>query len=576
MKTVWGENLDKENVLQEYPRPQMRRESYLNINGLWDYAITGGEREPENWQGRILVPFSLESELSGVGKSLRAGQTLWYRRIVTIPAGFFQGKLLLHFGAVDQETVIYINGRETFSHTGGYLPFEVDITEATGFELKTGLECGFVLTVAVKDDTDASSHSRGKQKSRPGGIWYTPQSGIWQTVWLESVPEQYIAKLRIKPCFDQSAVEITVVSDTESAPCTVRVGGVVAHMRTNETGSISLLGFTPWSPENPNLYEMKIQMSEDSVQSYFAMRKIEVRSDEDGIKRLFLNGEPCFNNGVLDQGYWPDGLYTAPCDEAMIYDIQKMKDMGFNMLRKHIKIEPLRWYYHCDRLGMLVWQDAVNGGGKYKLSTISAPLITGKHKKDNDYRRFAREDAAGRSEYLRELADMAELLYNSPCIVLWVIFNEGWGQFDAAKTMDYLLSLDDTRLIDHASGWHDQGVGQLKSLHVYFKPYVYQPDAKGRAVVLSEFGGYKLKLAEHSENVRSFGYKACKNKAELLAEYTKLYETQIIPAKQKGLAAAVYTQLSDVEGECNGLLTYDRKVTKLPENELKLINQKLC
>ncbi len=579
MKTVWGENLDREHVLEEYPRPQMVRESYLNLNGVWEYAIESGADAPEAWQGEILVPFSPESELSGVGKRLAPGQTLWYRREVELPQGFFRGRLLLHFGAVDQEALVYVDGREVGSHKGGYLPFMLDITEALPLTAEQAGEYApalrFTLTVAVKDGTDTTHHARGKQKIKKGGIWYTPQSGIWQSVWMESVPREHIDHLRITPRFDESAVEITVYAEA-SMPCTVRVGDIVAQMRTNESGCISLLGFTPWSPEKPHLYDMRIQMGEDTVKSYFAMRKFEIKADEEGIKRLFLNNEPCFHNGVLDQGYWPDGLYTPPSDEAMIYDIQAMKALGFNMLRKHVKVEPLRYYYHCDRLGMLVWQDAVNGGGKYKAGTIIAPLFTGKHRKDDDYARFAREDVEGREAYLRELEEMAALLYNSPCVALWVLFNEGWGQFDAAKAMELMRSLDDTRPIDHASGWHDQGIGELKSLHVYFKPYQFETDEKGRAVALSEFGGYRCKIAGHSIRARAFGYKTCKNKEELLVAFTELYEKQIIPAKQKGLAAAVYTQLSDVEGECNGILSYDRKVLKLPEDMLKLINGKLC
>jgi len=302
---------------------------------------------------------------------------------------------------------------------------------------------------------------------------------------------------------------------------------------------------------------------------------VEMKQDENGVPRLFLNGRPYFHTGVLDQGYWPDGLLTAPSDEALIYDIKTMKELGFNMLRKHIKLEPLRFYYHCDRLGMLVWQDMPNGGGDYSFMTISTPLITGLHRDDHNYKAFARTDEAAREHYRRELHEIVETLYNCPSIVLWVPFNEGWGQFEAAETTELLRKLDPTRLIDHASGWHDQGVSDVKSLHVYFVPYRFRPDKKGRAVVLSEFGGYTLALPDHCWNDAAFGYRNHKSAAHLQRAYEKLYETQIIPAVQKGLCATVYTQLSDVEDECNGLLTYDRRVLKLPREAVRALNERL-
>ena len=330
-----------------------------------------------------------------------------------------------------------------------------------------------------------------------------------------------------------------------------------------------------WSPEAPNLYDVTITLGDDTVRSYFAMRTVGTGKDAAGHPCLLLNGQPYFHHGVLDQGYWPDGLYTAPSDEALIYDITLMKRLGFNMLRKHIKIEPMRWYYHCDRLGMLVWQDMPSGGGQYNLLTISAPLITGVHLKDSHYRLFARTDAEGRDSYTRELEELVAQLQNCPCIVLWVPFNEGWGQFDAKNAVRLLRRLDPTRLIDHASGWHDQGVSDVKSLHVYFKPYRFRPDKKGRAVVLSEFGGYNLPVAGHTWNAKNFGYKGYQT-PEALGEAVKtLYETQIIPARRAGLAADVYTQLSDVEDEVNGFVTYDRRVEKLPEALMRAIAREL-
>ena len=330
-----------------------------------------------------------------------------------------------------------------------------------------------------------------------------------------------------------------------------------------------------WSPESPFLYDAQLRTEDDTVDTYFAMRSVGVGKDENGTPRLLLNGRPYYHHGVLDQGYWPDGLYTAPSDEAMIFDIQLMKDMGFNMLRKHIKCEPMRWYYHCDRLGMLVWQDMPSGGGRYNLPTISAPLITGIHLKDSHYRLFARTDPDGRDSFRQELEEMIRQLQNCPCIVLWVPFNEGWGQFDAKQITRLVRKLDPTRLIDHASGWHDQGVSDVRSLHVYFKPYRFRPDKKGRAVVLSEFGGYNLPVASHTWNEKNFGYKGYQTPEALGEAVRKLYETQIIPARKAGLAADVYTQLSDVEDEVNGFVTYDRRVEKLPEALMQAIAREL-
>lgn len=572
MKTVWGEAINPNAILQEYPRPQMMRESYFNLNGRWQYAIVKAGETPTQPDGEILVPFSPESELSGVQRTLKPKEILWYMRSFVLPQGFQVGRVLLHFGAVDQSAMVYINGAEVGTHTGGYLPFSFDITSY----LKEGEN---LLTVCVRDESDAAFHARGKQKRRRGGIWYTAQSGIWQTVWCESVPIDYIAALRITPHFDESSVEICAYpQDAECAlPCIVRIGDVVQHGIAGMPVTVSMEGFKPWSPEHPHLYDCEVHMGEDCVKSYFGMRKFSIEQDEAGVRRLFLNGQPYFHTGVLDQGYWPDGLYTAPSDDAMISDIVAMKELGFNMLRKHSKVEPLRWYYHCDRLGMLVWQDMPNGGGKYNPATINLPLITGKHISDgaHNYRRFAREDEKGREEYTQELQEMVALLYNSPCVAMWVLFNEGWGQFDAAEALRCVAEMDQTRTIDHASGWHDQGIGQVQSLHVYFKPYCFMPDRLGRAVLLSEFGGYTRKIEGHCFSKKEFGYKRFESDEALLAAWRTLYETEIIPAKREGLAAAVYTQLSDVEDELNGILTYDRMVQKLPSEAIQEINGKL-
>ncbi len=568
MKTIWGEKLDINNILQEYPRPQMERDSYINLNGKWNYAITGSKEKPDVFDGTIIVPFSPESELSGVNRNLRPDQWLWYERTFTLPDGFNRGRVLLHFGAVDQSAWVYVNGQEVCCHVGGYTPFSADITDA----LQDGKN---TLTVKVQDLSDTSHHSRGKQKTKRGGIWYTAQSGIWQTVWMESVPQTYIRSLRITPQFDCSAVDIELICDSNEDAVLSMEDGREYAVHTNIPQRIPMPEFEAWTPENPKLYTFEASLGNDTVRSYFGMRKYSVEADENGIRRLFLNGKPYFHNGLLDQGYYPDGILTPPSDEAMIYDIETMKKYGFNMLRKHIKLEPLRWYYHCDRLGMLVWQDMFNGGEKYKFTTISVPLVTGRHKKDSKYAAFGRSNAEGRAQYYRELDELIDSLYNSVSVAMWVPFNEGWGQFDAKEAVRRIIAKDTTRTIDHASGWHDQFIGDIKSLHVYFKPYKFKKDKLGRAVVLSEFGGYNCMIPGHSFNTKDFGYKKSADTGELLKLYRELYEQQIIPAKSKGLCAAVYTQVTDVEDEVNGLLTYDRKAEKLPTDELLRLNRQL-
>lgn len=568
LTTPWGERLDENRILIEYPRPQMRRDSYLNLNGRWEYAITDSDEPPRCWDGTILVPFSPESALSGVGRTLRPGQTLWYRREVTVPQGFIprDGRLLLHFGAVDQEAAVYLNGVLLGRHMGGYNAFTLDATDALGPRN--------TLLVRVHDDTDASFHSRGKQKTRRGGIWYTPQSGIWQTVWMEAVPRRYIEGLRIVPLFDRSAVEVTVRC-AQPLQCEATVDGRTVPFTSGEAARIPMPDFRAWSPEDPFLYDLTVTLGEDRVESYFGMRKVEVRADRGGVKRLFLNGEPYFHSGLLDQGYWPDGLYTAPSDEALIFDIQTAKSMGFNMLRKHIKVEPMRWYYHCDRLGMLVWQDMPSGGGKYRFSTISLPLVTGVHRRDNRYRAFARTSSRGRAEYMDELEEMVLQLFNAPSVALWVPFNEGWGQFDSTFVMERLRLLDPSRPVDPASGWHDQGAGDLRSLHVYFKPFRFRRDRRGRALALSEFGGYNLRVDGHCFNQKDYGYRRLPDAAALWRDFARLYEREVLPAVPRGLCAAVYTQLSDVEDELNGLMTYDRRVVKLDADDVRELNERL-
>ena len=539
-------------MFDEYPRPQMERAQWWDLCGPWQYAINGSDEPPAAWDGTIPVPFSPEAPASGVGRSVGPEDRLWYRRQADFSGA--PGRVLLHFGAVDQTARVWVNGTEAGAHAGGYTPFSLDITAALGPDRQAE------ILVLCRDGTDDSGMARGKQKTARGGIWYTPQSGIWQPVWAEAVPETYIKKLRVTPDYDGAAVTV----EAEPAGAVVHFGGADYPCPAR----VPVPDFQPWSPEEPKLYDFTVTLGQDEVKSYFAMRKFSVEGG-----RLCLNGKPYFHNGVLDQGYNPEGLYTWPSDQAMIDDIRLAKALGFNTIRKHIKVEPLRWYHHCDRLGVLVWQDMPNGGGRrYDPLVIQAPAVgIGGRMKDDRYGRFARADAAGREQFLRELDEMIDTLYNCPCIALWVPFNEGWGQFDAAKVREHVKTLDPTRTVDHASGWQDQGGGETQSLHVYFRPYRYRPDREGRAVLLSEFGGYNLRVEGHTFNDRDFGYSRCRDAGELLEKLRKLYGEQIAPARERGLAAAIYTQLTDVEDELNGFVTYDRKAVKLPPEQVRAV-----
>ncbi|MFD0556277.1 glycosyl hydrolase family 2 [Stackebrandtia endophytica] len=570
--TRWGAQLDPEEILPEYPRPQLVRDSYLNLNGRWDYVITPAEvTEPDRFDGTILVPFSPEAPLSGVDRQLLPDQRLWYRRTFELPPGFRRDRVLLHFGAVDESCQVFLNGSSVGSHSGGYWPFHCDITDA----LEDGVN---TILVAVRDSTDTDGHAHGKQRLERGGIWYTAQSGIWQTVWLESVPTSHITSLSVTPHLDDESIEITVYSSgaEERAQITIRDGEeIVATARINsgQPTMIPLARPRMWSPEDPHLYDLTVQLGDDEVGSYFGMRSFGIGEDDAGVPRILLNGRPYFHAGVLDQGYWPDGLYTAPSDAAMIHDIATMKDLGYTMLRKHIKIEPLRWYYHCDRLGMLVWQDLVNGGGPADPQVAKVPR--GAHLDDTDLERFGRADRGNRKEFRRQLRQTVALLRNVVSLAVWVPFNEGWGQFEAAAITEELAGLDPTRLIDQASGWHDQGGGDFRSIHVYIDRFETPTDEDARILALTEYGGYSLRIDGHLWGEETFGYRGYETLEQLGDAFRSLHTEQIIPAIPEGLSATVYTQLSDVEDEINGLLSYDRAVTKPTAQLIREVNRRL-
>ena len=578
LMTRWGKDIDKTKVLEEYPRPNLVRDSYLNLNGEWDYCINR-EKTAEKYTGKILVPFSPETDLSGVRRIVQPEEYLHYRKRFRLPEGFVKGRVLLHFGAVDQECEVFLNKKKLGEHKGGYLPFSFDITRVL-------LEGENELTICVRDETEKSPHARGKQKlNRKGGmasIFYTPSSGIWKTVWMESVPEEYVERVKITPYYDEAAVGICPVTkgDGKEVGLSIRFQKEIVYegvISANKENKIGLKNFKAWTPETPDLYDVRIQYGKDEVISYFGMRKVEVKKDSKGILRFYLNHEPVFFNGVLDQGYWPESLLTPPSDDALKYDIVKLKELGYNTIRKHIKVESERFYYHCDKIGMLVWQDMPNGGGDYNIGFVTylpngIPLVNGKLK-DNHYRFFKREDKEGRAQYKKDLSGMVELLYNYPSVVEWTPFNEGWGQFDANKATAQIKKKDATRLINEACGWFNQHGGDMYSIHNYLRKLKVKPQ-KDRVVALTEFGGYAYPVEGHMSAEKEFGYKAYQTKEKLNASYKKLWEEEIFPNIKNGLSAAIYTQTSDIEEEINGLMTYDREVMKLDEELIKEMNKK--
>ena len=571
IKTPWGEQLNPKNVLPEYPRPIMERHEWKNLNGSWNYAITKkGEAAPGNYQGEILVPFAVESSLSGVGKRINEHQELWYQRTFDVPSSWKGKQILLHFGAVDWKADVWVNDVKVGEHTGGFTPFYFDITSA----LNKGNN---QLVVKVWDPADRGEQPRGKQVERPEGIWYTPVTGIWQTVWLEPVAAQHTAHLKTTPDIDKKTVKVEVATNVCS-PDKVEVkvfdgknlvakgaalNGVPVELTMPEDVKL-------WSPESPSLYDMEVTLYKDGkaidqVKSYTALRKFSTHKDKNGITRLQLNNKDYFQFGPLDQGWWPDGLYTAPTDEALVYDLKKIKDFGYNMVRKHVKVEPARWYTYCDQLGLIVWQDMPNGG--------RGPAEWQMHKYYDgaDAIRSAKSEA----NYRKEWKEIIDYLYSYPSIGVWVPFNEAWGQFKTPEIAAWTKEYDPSRLVNPASGGNHYTCGDILDLHNYPGPnlYLYDPT---RATVLGEYGGIGMALKGHLWLAdKNWGYVKFNTPEEVTNEYIK-YADHLLELIEKGFSAAVYTQITDVEEEVNGLVTYDRKVIKVDEPKIKAINQKIC
>lgn len=535
LTTPWTADVSPDQVWPEYPRPQMVRSNWINLNGLWDYAIVDqNATRPQQWQGQILVPFAVESALSGVKKSVLPDQCLWYHRSFHAPEMVQNKRLLVHFGAVDWQCTLWINDQKVGSHSGGYDSFSFDITDFI-------IEGDNELFLAVLDPSDEGYQPRGKQVLKPGGIMYTAVTGIWQTVWMEIVPQTYITSLKIVPDVDHSIVHITVIANTSSQ---VQITGKEIEPQQGYTGQpleVSVPQIQLWSPDNPYLYDFTVTLFKqgddgDQVTGYFGMRKIEVAPDDQGVMRLKLNNKVLFQYGPLDQGWWPDGLYTPPTDEAIKYDITMTKKFGMNMARKHVKYECARWYYWCDKMGLLVWQDMPSGDSS--------------------------RNPASRTNFRKELKTMIDALHNFPCIVMWVPFNEGWGQFDTGDIVQWIKTYDPTRPVNEASGWNDRGTGDISDMHSYPGPGMRSIEEK-RVIVLGEFGGLGLPIPNHTwQSQENWGYVSFTSQKDLTDAYVNLLK-RMRPLIGQGLAAAVYTQTSDVEIEVNGLLTYDRKVTKM-------------
>ena len=559
----------KNQPLSEYPRPQFKRDSYICLNGYWEYAIRKNENIPDVFDGQILVPYSPEVEKSGVNKKVMPDDYLFYHLNYKIPKDFIKDKVILHFGAVDQIAELFINGQFVIKHIGGFLPFSVDIKP---YLKNNEME----ILLRVRDTTNASFHSTGKQSLNPGGIWYQPQSGVYMPVWMESVNYGYIEEIKITPDIDKQSVIIRLKSENKSAK--LKLNGKICDLNADANNVIKIDSPKLWSPESPYLYEFEIYNEVDRIQSYFAMRKVSLIKNKDGRLVIALNNQEYFMKGVLDQGYYNDGWLTPNSDDDYINDINLIKALGFNVSRKHIKIESLRWYYHCDRLGLLVWQDFVNGCTKYDFWLNQVPLFVRYKISDHQYKKFFRENEEGRKEAYQEFLNTIDLLYNSPSIVLWTIFNEAWGQFDAKEIYKKLKQIDPTRLYDHASGWHDQKSGDFKSMHIY-KWKVKVPSKRkigNRAFICSECGAYILdKRLKEAKKKEGFIYLLFNNKEDFQKEYARFIKEEIIPAKKNGMSAFIYTQISDVEEEMNGFVTYDRKEIKVDIKAIKEINDSI-
>ncbi len=570
LKTKWASQIDVNNVWVEYPRPIMERGDWLNLNGLWKYAIQPVDKQkPASFEGDILVPFAIESSLSGVQKRVGKENELWYQREFTIPSKWKNSKVLLHFGAVDWKADVWVNDVKVGQHIGGYTPFSFDITPALASGSNT-------LVVKVWDPTDEGYQPRGKQVNNPHGIWYTPVTGIWQTVWLEPVPETYIENLRITPDIDKNILVVEAITNqcTPTSRVEVKVkegSSVVAtgHSINNLPVEVPMPDNAKlWSPDSPHLYDLEVILWNgnkqlDKVDSYAAMRKFSTKRDDKGIVRLQLNNKDLFHFGPLDQGWWPNGLYTAPCDEALEYDIIKTKELGFNMIRKHVKVEPARWYAHCDRHGMIVWQDMPSGD--------RSPEWQMRQYFDGVERLRSPESEAN---FRREWKEVIDYLYSYPSVGVWVPFNEAWGQFKTEEIAMWTKQYDPSRLVNPASGGNHYPVGDILDLHQYPAPQLYLYDGQ-RATVLGEYGGIGWANREHLwEPDRNWGYVQFNSAKEVTDEYVK-YAEQLKQLIKQGFSAAVYTQTTDVEIEVNGLITYDRELVKVDEQRVRKVNQEI-